>query len=143
MGERFFVYDCPALAITSSGSSETRKSRNGDGGAAAGVAVSEAAVVSAVAVASAGGASGVSALVAVGEVVVAAVFVASGGGAEEAGMDSEGTSREGMGEDEAFVFEVKFNGDKDASLTIVDDDKVVDEVFKEYNRLLDEEEENN
>lgn len=50
---------------------------------------------------------------------------------------------EGMGEDEAFVFEVKFNGDKDASLTIVDDDKVVDEVFKEYNRLLDEEEENN
>ena len=48
---------------------------------------------------------------------------------------------EGMEEDEAFVFKVEKIGDDDNSYTLVDDDTVIDEVFAEYGRLLDEAEE--
>ena len=44
----------------------------------------------------------------------------------------------GMAEDEAFVFRVDPLGDEDNAYTIVLDDAIVDEVFAEYGRLLDE-----
>ena len=47
----------------------------------------------------------------------------------------------GMAEDEALVFKVDKIGDEDNAYTIVLDDTVVDEVFAEYGRLLDEAEE--
>ena len=47
----------------------------------------------------------------------------------------------GMEEDEAFVFKVEKIGDEDNAYTIVLDDTIVDEVFAEYGRLLDEAEE--
>lgn len=47
---------------------------------------------------------------------------------------------EGVADDEAFVFEVVENEEEGDSLRLVDDDKIIDEVFDEYNKLLDEEE---
>lgn len=47
----------------------------------------------------------------------------------------------GMAEDEALVFKVEPLGDEDNAYTIVLDDAIVDEVFAEYGRLLDEAEE--
>lgn len=48
---------------------------------------------------------------------------------------------EGMEEDEALVFEVETTDEGDDKYTIVLDDDVVDAVFEEYYRLLDEAEE--
>lgn len=45
---------------------------------------------------------------------------------------------EGMEEDEALVFEVGRNADGSDNFTIVTDDDIIDAVFEEYNRLLDE-----
>ena len=47
---------------------------------------------------------------------------------------------EGLTEDDAFVFDVKFTSDTEGSLFLVEDDEIIDKVFAEYNRLLDEEE---
>ena len=46
---------------------------------------------------------------------------------------------EGVADDEAFVFEVVEDEENGDSLRLVDDDKLIDEVFVEYNKLLDEE----
>ena len=46
---------------------------------------------------------------------------------------------EGMGEDEALVFEIVETEDGN-KFEIVMDDETIDAVFEEYNRLLDEEE---
>ncbi len=46
---------------------------------------------------------------------------------------------EGMGEDEALVFEV-IETEEGNKFEIVMDDDIIDAVFEEYNRLLDEEE---
>ena len=46
---------------------------------------------------------------------------------------------EGMGEDEALVFEV-IEAEEGNKFEIVMDDDIIDAVFEEYNRLLDEEE---
>ena len=46
---------------------------------------------------------------------------------------------EGMADNEALVFEYTRNGD-DENYSIVTDDAIVDAVFLEYNRILDEEE---
>ena len=45
---------------------------------------------------------------------------------------------EGVADDEAFVFEVVENEEEGDSLKLVEDDKVIDDVFAEYNKLLDE-----
>lgn len=45
---------------------------------------------------------------------------------------------DGMDEDEALVFEVTDNGDDENGFQIVTDDHIIDAVFAEYNRLLDE-----
>ena len=45
---------------------------------------------------------------------------------------------EGMDDDEALVFNVKRNWKGEDSFEIVTDDEIIDAVFKEYNRLLDE-----
>ena len=47
---------------------------------------------------------------------------------------------DGMGEDEALVFKVTDNGSGENSYEIELDDAIVDAVFEEYNRLLDEQE---
>ena len=47
----------------------------------------------------------------------------------------------GMAEDEALVFRVDPLGDEDEAYTVVVDDAIVDEVFAEYGRLIDEAEE--
>lgn len=44
---------------------------------------------------------------------------------------------EGMGQDEAVVFEV-IAGEENDEFVVVDDEDVIDEVFTEYNRLYDE-----
>ena len=44
-----------------------------------------------------------------------------------------------MGEDEALVFEV-IEAEEGNKFEIVMDDDIIDAVFEEYNRLLDEEE---
>ena len=46
---------------------------------------------------------------------------------------------EGMDDDEALVFEVLKNHDGSDNFQIVTDDDIIDGVFSEYNRLLDEE----
>lgn len=48
---------------------------------------------------------------------------------------------EGMAEDEALVFKVEKLENGEDKFTIVVDDTVVDEVFAEYGRLIDEAEE--
>ena len=45
---------------------------------------------------------------------------------------------EGMEEDEALVFEVVTNDDGDDSFNIELDDDIIDAVFAEYNKLLEE-----
>ncbi len=45
---------------------------------------------------------------------------------------------EGMDEDEALVFEVVRGADGEDSFNIELDDDIIDAVFTEYNRLLDE-----
>ena len=45
---------------------------------------------------------------------------------------------EGMDDDEALVFEVGKNPDGSDKFEIVSDDEIIDAVFQEYNRLLDE-----
>ena len=45
---------------------------------------------------------------------------------------------EGVADDEAFVFEVVENEEEGDSLKLVEEDKVIDAVFAEYNKLLDE-----
>ena len=45
---------------------------------------------------------------------------------------------EGMEEDEALVFEVVTNADGDDSFNIELDDDIIDAVFAEYNKLLEE-----
>ena len=47
---------------------------------------------------------------------------------------------EGMEEDEALVFEVVRNADGSDGFNVVLDDEIIDAVFKEYNRLLEESE---
>lgn len=44
---------------------------------------------------------------------------------------------EGIAEDEALVFEVSKSADGEDNFTLIDDDKVIDAVFAEYNRLLE------
>ena len=44
-----------------------------------------------------------------------------------------------IAEDEAFVFEIVDDEDNGESLRLVEDDKIIDAVFDEYNKLLDEE----
>ena len=44
----------------------------------------------------------------------------------------------GMAEDEALVFRVDPLGDDDNAYTLILDDTIVDEVFAEYGRLIDE-----
>ena len=46
---------------------------------------------------------------------------------------------DGMGEDEALVFEI-VESEEGNKFEIVMDDETIDAVFEEYNRLLDEEE---
>ncbi len=45
---------------------------------------------------------------------------------------------DGMDDDEALVFRVTKGADGEDSFEIVTDDRTVDAVFREYNRLLDE-----
>ncbi|MBR4124417.1 MAG: DUF1292 domain-containing protein [Clostridia bacterium] len=45
---------------------------------------------------------------------------------------------EGVADDEAFVFEVVEDEENGDSLRLVEDDKVIDAVFADYNKLLDE-----
>jgi uncharacterized protein YrzB (UPF0473 family) len=47
---------------------------------------------------------------------------------------------EGMDEDEALVFEVVRNADGSDGFNVVLDDEIIDAVFTEYNRLLEESE---
>ena len=48
---------------------------------------------------------------------------------------------EGMADDEALVFKVEETEDGEDKFTIELDDDIIDAVFKEYNRLLDQMEE--
>lgn len=48
---------------------------------------------------------------------------------------------DGMAEDEALVFKVEQQKNGEDKFTIVVDDMIVDEVFAEYGRLIDEAEE--
>lgn len=45
---------------------------------------------------------------------------------------------EGVADDEAFVFEVVEDEELGDSLRLVEDDNVIDAVFADYNKLLDE-----
>ena len=45
---------------------------------------------------------------------------------------------EGMDDDEAFVFKVTSDSEGNDQYTIELDEEIIDAVFKEYNRLLDE-----
>ncbi len=45
---------------------------------------------------------------------------------------------EGMDDDEALVFEVVRNADGSDGFNVVLDDEIIDAVFAEYNRLLEE-----
>ena len=45
---------------------------------------------------------------------------------------------DGMDDDEALVFEVVRNADGSDGFNVVLDDEIIDAVFAEYNRLLDE-----
>ena len=47
---------------------------------------------------------------------------------------------EGMDDDEALVFEVVRNADGSDGFNVVLDDEIIDAVFAEYNRLLEESE---
>lgn len=45
---------------------------------------------------------------------------------------------EGVADDEAFVFEVVEDEENGDTIMLVEDDKVIDEVFASYNKLLNE-----
>ena len=45
---------------------------------------------------------------------------------------------EGMEDDEAWVFEVVSNPDGSTKFNVVLDDEIIDAIFEEYNRLIDE-----
>ena len=47
---------------------------------------------------------------------------------------------EGMEDDEALVFSVEENEDGDAKLDVVTDDRIIDGVFAEYNKMYEEKE---
>lgn len=47
---------------------------------------------------------------------------------------------EGMDDDEALVFSVEENEDGDAKLDVVTDDRIIDGVFAEYNKMYEEKE---
>ncbi len=47
---------------------------------------------------------------------------------------------DGMEDDEALVFKVTTNDDGESNYAIELDDEIIDAVFAEYNRLLDEQE---
>ena len=47
---------------------------------------------------------------------------------------------DGMEEDEAFVYKVTKNKNRQNKYELVLDDEIIDKVFIEYNKLLDEEE---
>ena len=47
---------------------------------------------------------------------------------------------EGVADDEAFVFEIVEDEETGDSLRLVEDDKIIDAVFADYNKLLDEDE---
>ena len=47
---------------------------------------------------------------------------------------------EGVADDEAFVFEVVEDEENGDSLRLIEDDNVIDAVFADYNKLLDEQE---
>ena len=46
--------------------------------------------------------------------------------------------RDGIDEDEALVFEVTEIDEENDNFELVTDDAIIDEVFKEYTRLLEE-----
>ncbi len=46
---------------------------------------------------------------------------------------------EGVADDEAFVFEIYEDEENGEALKLVEDDNIIDKVFEEYNKLLDEE----
>ena len=45
---------------------------------------------------------------------------------------------DGVADDEAFVFEVVEDEENGDTIRLVEDDKVIDAVFAEYNKMLDE-----
>ena len=45
---------------------------------------------------------------------------------------------DGVADDEAFVFEVVEDEENGDTIRLVEDDKLIDEVFAEYNKMLDE-----
>ena len=47
---------------------------------------------------------------------------------------------DGVGDDEAFVFEVVEDEENGDTIRLVEDDKVIDKVFEEYDRLFNEQE---
>ena len=47
---------------------------------------------------------------------------------------------EGMDDDEALVFSVEENEEGDAKLDVVTDDRIIDGVFAEYNKMYEEKE---
>ena len=46
---------------------------------------------------------------------------------------------EGVADDEAFVFEIVEDEEKGDTLRLVEDDGIIEDVFADYNKLLDEE----
>ncbi len=48
---------------------------------------------------------------------------------------------EGVADDEAFVFEIIEDEEEGDTIHLVEDEKLIDEVFAEYNKLLDEDKE--
>ena len=46
---------------------------------------------------------------------------------------------EGVAEDEAFVFEIVEDEENGDTLRLVEDDGIIEDVFADYNKLLDEE----
>lgn len=49
---------------------------------------------------------------------------------------------EGMDEDEALVFSVTDEGEEDSRFDVVTDERVIDGVFGEYNKLFEEQNKN-
>ena len=49
---------------------------------------------------------------------------------------------EGMEEDEALVFSVTDVGEEDSRLDVVTDERIIEGVFAEYNRLFEEQDKN-
>lgn len=49
---------------------------------------------------------------------------------------------EGMDEDEALVFSVTDDGEEDSRFDVVTDERIIDGVFEEYNKLFEEQTKN-